>query len=288
MNRLNLGSAYYNALEAVATKRYTNGVMFAVNYTLMKLEDALNFITAYDDRPYRDLQGDQRRHRLVITTLVDLPFGPGKAIGRDTTGVVAALIGRWQFNTIGEIQAGRPLALNGSAILLDDDVSLPKSEQSFTRWFDNSTTSNRRPDGTYAWDVIGQNDYRQVGFRFHDVNEPTEPQWSFSLFKNTRVSQGVNMQIRVETFNVFNIRLYGGPNTDPTQRELRHREHREPGELPAHDPDRRQVPVLNSGSGLGARGSENECRVPDPEPRIPDPASHPVPIVLRSARSLHL
>lgn len=39
MNRLNLGSAYYNALEAVATKRYSNGVMVAVNYTLMKLED---------------------------------------------------------------------------------------------------------------------------------------------------------------------------------------------------------------------------------------------------------
>lgn len=24
-----------------------------------------------------------------------------------------------------------------------------------------------------------------------------------------------NMQIRVEMFNVFNVRLYGGPNTDP-------------------------------------------------------------------------
>ena len=55
--------------------------MFAVNYTLMKLEDEVNFFTNYDTEPYRDLQGDQRRHRLVITTLVDLPFGPGKPIG---------------------------------------------------------------------------------------------------------------------------------------------------------------------------------------------------------------
>ena len=23
------------------------------------------------------------------------------------------------------------------------------------------------------------------------------------------------MQLRVETFNVFNVRIYGGPNTDP-------------------------------------------------------------------------
>lgn len=150
MNRLNLGSAYYNALEAVATRRYSNGVMFAVNYTWMKLEDKINFLTDYDTEPFRDLQGDQRRHRLVITTLIDLPFGPGKPIGGNTQGLVAALIGGWQFNTIGEIQSGRPLALNTSAVQLDRNVALPESEQSFGRWFDNSSTAlnNPRPDGT--------------------------------------------------------------------------------------------------------------------------------------------
>ena len=98
MNRLNLGTAYYNALEAVATKRYSNGVMFAVNYTWMKLEDQVNFFTNYDTEPYRDLQGDQRRHRVAITTLIDLPFGPGRKFGGETSGLIAALIGGWQFN----------------------------------------------------------------------------------------------------------------------------------------------------------------------------------------------
>ena len=218
MNRLNLGSAYYNALEAVATKRYSNGVMMAVNYTWMKLEDQISFFTDYDTTPFRDLQGDQRRHRLVITTLVDLPFGPGKPIGRNTSGLVAALIGGWQFNTIGEIQSGRPLGLNGSAVQLDRDVALPKSEQSFQRWFDNSSTAlnNPRPDGTFAWTVLGQNDYRVVKNRFHDVNEPSEPQWSMSLFKSNRLTDSVNMQFRLEAFNVFNTRVFGGPNTSPT------------------------------------------------------------------------
>jgi Carboxypeptidase regulatory-like domain/TonB dependent receptor len=219
MNRLNLGSSYYNALEAAATKRYTNGVMFAVNYTLMKLEDEVNFFTAYDTTPYRDLQGDQRRHRLVITTLVDLPFGPGKRFGGNTSGFIGALIGGWQFNTIGEIQSGRPLALNGNAVQLDPDVALPSSEQSFSRWFDNSSTAlnNPRSDGTFAWTLLGPNDYRVVKSRFHDVNEPTEPQWSFSFFKNTTISRDTNLQIRVEIFNVFNTRIYGGPNTNPNE-----------------------------------------------------------------------
>ncbi len=217
MNRLNRGYSYYNALEAVATKRYTNGVMFAVNYTLMKLEDALNFFTDWDETPYRDLQGDQRRHRLVITSLVDLPFGPGKRFGGNTSGVIGTLIGGWQFNTIGEIQSGRPLAYNGSAILLDPDVALSGSEQSFSRWFDNSirALNNPRPDGTFAWSVLGPNDYRVIKGRFPDVNEPTEPQWSFSFFKNNRIGSDKNLQIRVEIFNVFNVRVYGAPNTDP-------------------------------------------------------------------------
>jgi len=77
MNRLNRGASYYNALEAVATKRYTNGVMFAVNYTWMKLEDALNFFTDWDQEPYRDLQGDQRRHRLPLPAPVHPPLRPG-------------------------------------------------------------------------------------------------------------------------------------------------------------------------------------------------------------------
>jgi hypothetical protein len=211
------GASYYNGLEASATKRYSNGVTFGVSYTLAKLEDALNFFTDWDETPYRDLQGDQRRHRLVITSLIDLPFGPGKRFGSSTSGLIAGLIGGWQFNTIGEIQSGRPLAYNGSAILLDPDVALPKGEQSFERWFDNSSTAlnNPRADGTFAWSVLGPNEYRVIKGRFPDVNEPTEPQWSFSFFKNNRVGDK-NLQLRVEMFNVFNVRIYGGPNTNPT------------------------------------------------------------------------
>ena len=108
MNRLNLGSAYYNALEAVATKRYSNGVMFAVNYTRMKLEDEINFFTDYDADPVprppgRPAAASPRHHHAHRSAVRS-----GKPIGSNTTGLVAGLIGGWQFNTIGEIQSGRP------------------------------------------------------------------------------------------------------------------------------------------------------------------------------------
>jgi hypothetical protein len=127
-----------------------------------------------------------------------------------------ALIAGWQFNAIGEIQSGRPLALNGNAVQLDPDVALPEDQQSFDKWFDNSSTSlnNPRADGTFAWSVLGTNEYRVARQRFPDVNEPTEPQWSVSLFKNSTIGRA-NLQLRIETFNVFNVRVYGAPNTNP-------------------------------------------------------------------------
>ena len=73
----------------------------------------------------------------------------------------------------------------------------------------------RSKESAFAWSLLGPNDYRVVKQRFHDVNEPTEPLWSFSLFKNIAIGNGMTMQLRAETFNVFNVRIYGGPNTDP-------------------------------------------------------------------------
>src|SRR5258708_36585993 len=89
--------------------------MFAVNYTWMKLEDKVTFFTDYDTTPYRDIQGDQRRHRLVITTLVDLPFGPGKPIGGNTPGPLAHPIGGRAVNHNRGTPARRPPRPNGGA-----------------------------------------------------------------------------------------------------------------------------------------------------------------------------
>ena len=36
------------------------------------------------------------------------------------------------------------------------------------------------------------------------------------VLQEHRLGGGKNLQLRVETFNVFNARVYGGPNTNPT------------------------------------------------------------------------
>src|SRR6185436_13714466 len=69
------------------------------------------------------------------------------------------------------------------------------------RWFDNSTRTNPRPDGTFAWDTLAPNAFRVAPLRLKDVRNPGIQDMGVSVFKNTRVGARTTVQLRVEVFN---------------------------------------------------------------------------------------
>ena len=212
----NIGSSTYRALEMAMNKRLSRDVAALVTYTWSRRRQATDLLNAWDAVPFEDIDSNDRPHRLTIIALWGLPFGPGKAVGGNTSGLVARLIEGWQYNVIGELSSGTPFDMTGNAVPLQDHFSIG-SEQSLSRWFDNSTRTNPRPDGTYAWDVLGANDYRVSRLRFPDVRRDSKPQWSMSLFKNIKMGDARTLQIRGEVFNVFNARIYDQPiSRDPT------------------------------------------------------------------------
>ena len=217
MDRVNEGSAQYDALEMVVNKRFSNGLVAVANYTLSKQFESTGYLNnGYDARPWRALSSTDRTHRLALSALYMVPFGRGQRFGSNASGVKEWLIGGWQVNAIGEIQSGTPTSMPGGILLDPGGVKLSRDEQTLDRWFDNSTVSNLRPDGTYAWTTIPPNDFRTVNVRFPDIRDPWAPQWAFSLFKNVRVGQQLTAQFRLETFNAFNTPIYGGPDTGIT------------------------------------------------------------------------
>jgi hypothetical protein len=187
-----------------------------VTYTWSQRLQATSLLNPYDAEPYKDLDGNDRPQRLTITALYDLPFGPGRRFGRNTSGVVAHLIQGWQYNIIGEITSGTPIGMNGNAVPVATSFAI--ANQSLAKWFDTSTRANPKADGTFAWDTnIGTNDFRQSRLFLPDVRQDSKPVWSMSFFKNMRIGGSGMIQVRGEVFNVFNTRLYGGPiSTDPT------------------------------------------------------------------------
>jgi hypothetical protein len=206
----NKGWARYKAFEMSANKRLAAGLAATLSYTWSRQLDAINYLNnGFEARPFEDLSSIDRTHHVAATALYNLPFGPGRPIGGNTTGWVANVIGGWQFNVLYEWESGTPVTMpNG--ILRQNSAKI--SNRTRDRWFDNSTKSNPHPDGTYAWDTLAPNAFRVARFRMPDVREPSILNTAFSLFKNTRVGIGT-LQLRFEVFNPLNKRIYGGPTT---------------------------------------------------------------------------
>jgi outer membrane receptor protein involved in Fe transport len=230
MDRVNAGSAQYDGLEVSVNRRLSQGFVAVVNYTYSKqYEEGVNSAGAtttttspstnagylnngFDATPWRSISGVDRPHRFTVTALCELPFGSGRVIGRNLTGVVDKIVGGWQLNVIGEVQSGTP-TVAPNAVLLSPSAALPAGQQSLDRWFDNSTAANPRSDGTFAWAELPPNAFRTLTVRLPDVRDPTAAQWAFSLFKNVAVGHRASMQFRVEMFNAFNTPIYGAPDT---------------------------------------------------------------------------
>jgi hypothetical protein len=212
----NIGWSTYKALEMSLNKRLSHGLLANVTYTWSQRLQATTLLNPYDEKPFEDLDPNDRPQRVTITALYNLPFGPGQRFGGHSTGLVARLIEGWQYNVIGEITSGTPIGMNGNAVPVA--TSFAVNDQSLNKWFDTSTRANPRPDGTFAWDTnIGANDFRQSRLFIPDVRQDSKPIWSMSFFKNTRAGGNMTVQFRGEIFNVFNTRLYGSPiSTDPT------------------------------------------------------------------------
>ena len=230
MDRVNAGAAQYDALEVSVNRRLAHGFVAVVSYTYSRqYEEGVTsqgstttttspstnggyLNNGFDVMPWRALSGVDRPHRLAVTALYELPIGNGRLIGRNLAGVVNALVSGWQVNVIGEVQSGTP-TVAPNAVLLSSSAALPAGQQTLDRWFDNSTAANPRPDGTYAWAALPPNAFRTLTVRLPDVRDPTAAQWAFSVFKNVSINDRVKLQLRVETFNVFNTPIYGAPDT---------------------------------------------------------------------------
>ena len=100
------GNSIYNSLQMGVTKRYSQNVMFNVNYTFSRSIDTYSdegkFQVEHDQtRPYlnRGLSDFHRKHRLIMSWTWDLPFRGNR------------FVSGWQISGVGTFQSGRPFSI---------------------------------------------------------------------------------------------------------------------------------------------------------------------------------
>lgn len=198
----------YHGLQTRLSRRFSQNLTANVNYTWSKAmgesnDDTTTIGYAYDRRREYGPLGFDRTHVLTLDWVYDLPRFNG------SQKLVKSVLGGWQFAGIARFWSGPPATItsNGNpgtlgsgprADYLGGDVY--PAERTREQWF-NPLAFGRPQEGTLG--NLGKNTLRLPG-----VN-----QWDLSLYKNTRITERINTQLRVETFNTFNHTQFASVNT---------------------------------------------------------------------------
>ncbi len=156
----NGGHTNYHSFQAQVTLRPTHGVDFQSTYSWAK-SLGIGGGLPYDPRDkWADytLTGNDRRHNWVTYGNFALPVGPGKLLGKNTSGVLARFIEGWQTSWITTVQSGAVLSIGANNGMYGTGV--PNLVGSFDADSIGVYWPNGADNGNY------------FGYRYEDVNDP--------------------------------------------------------------------------------------------------------------------
>jgi hypothetical protein len=207
---VNSGYSWYHSMQVRLEKRFSSGLSASLSYTWSKMMEAISYLNPTDRRPEEVISDQDRTHRMVVTMLYELPFGPRKHWAGSASAPVSKIISGWQVQGIYTAQSGAPLGF-GNAILLCslDQVPLSGSQRSVSRWF-NTACFN-----TNSGQQLGSN-IVTLSTRFSGIRGDTANNWDISAIKNTQLKETVRLQFRAEAINALNHPQFTAPNTTPT------------------------------------------------------------------------
>ncbi|MGH9628559.1 MAG: carboxypeptidase regulatory-like domain-containing protein [Bryobacteraceae bacterium] len=214
------GNSSYNALIARYHHQTESGLDLRFEYTLGK---AINdhFQGGANDSQVSTCRACDKgpasfdvKHRAVASLIYRLPFGRGRAFGRNLSGLAEAVVGNWNLTSIATFSTGTPFDVTAAnttgfnnithrANRLCDGRSNELEDSVRTnglRWFDTSC---------YAAPAAGfyGNSGRNVmyGPGIHNWDIGVEKMWALP------VREGTRLQLRGEFFNAFNHAQFGLP-----------------------------------------------------------------------------
>lgn len=222
----NWGHSDYKGIEMSLQRRFSRGLGFGLAYTLSESNDLMSGFhsgatsTTYllkpqdSDNPEAEYANSDfdARHRFTASQVWELPFGPNRRWLND--GALGHVIGGWTLTSLWTFQSGMPYNVFDGADpclraggytascrpnLVGDPNDGPKTA---AQWF-NTAAYQRTAIGQFG--SAPRNSFRGPGLKNTDV----------ALIKRVMLDglrRGMNLELRLEGFNVFNVVNYGVPN----------------------------------------------------------------------------
>ena len=215
----NWAGSVFHALEVKVEKRYARGFAVLGSYTYSKLMDdatgqfageALGgggFQNWNNLRADRSVSSLDQTHRLIVSTVYELPWG------KNLRGIAGKIAAGWEIGAILSAFSGGPLGITSATNNTFSQgggqrphwsgVSPLLTQPTPNRWFDTSQFSNP-PAYTFG----------NAGRTFSGLRSDGTGQVDVSLHKNTRLREGLRLQLRAEFFNLTNTPRFAPPNAN--------------------------------------------------------------------------
>ncbi len=222
----------YNSLQATVTRRFQGGGTLLVAYTNAKLLSNTDTLTSWLEgntggvgqvQDWNNLKGEKSlssqdvSQRLVISYVLDLPFGHGKMWAANFNGGADKAVSGWGIDGITTFQRGFPLKITYAG-------STPLESA-------NLGVSNVRPDVVPGCDKKAGGGNVAMWFNTACFTQPvdwgfgdesrTDPvlrtpginNFDFAIFKRTPITERMGLEFRTEFFNLFNHPYFAPPAT---------------------------------------------------------------------------
>jgi hypothetical protein len=218
-----IGDSQYDALQTRLERRYANGFQFGVNYTWSKAtgiagnansDSALRInIPEFFDLN-RSLSDFDRTHSLHITNITELPFGPGRQ-WLNEGGALAQILGGWQVNNILSFYSGTPFSVTASGTSLNAPENDQRADQvkSDVQILGGIGRSNPYFD-PLAFAPVSEARFGTAPFNV--LRGPGVASWDLMVSRGFRLPREMDLQFRVEAFNVTNRPKFQNPGNGNT------------------------------------------------------------------------
>jgi hypothetical protein len=218
----------YHSFQLTVQRRFADAGSLLVAYTNAKLISDTDTLTAWVEpgvgsiqdnnnlRGERSLSSQDVPQRLVISYVLDLPFGKGKRYLSGAQGWMDKIVGGWGVDGVTIFQRGFPLVftngqVNGTTLFGGGSRPnvIPRcvaggSIPRIAEWF-NAACLTAPPDFVFGNEPRVDPRLRAQGISNFD----------FAVFKRARFgsNERLGLEFRTEFFNIFNRTQFAPPNT---------------------------------------------------------------------------
>ena len=222
-----------NSLQVGVHKRYSHGFTINGEYQWTRVLGTENVEDPSGINPqdsYGNI-GGVASNVLVVNYAYTFPLGKGQALFGNAGDLTSKFISDWQISGITTFQSGQPFSVSYSAPGIAGLVSgranrvagvpLYPSNKSKTQWFNPAAFTNPPcynsigPFDCSTWKSTFPTSYATYGTSAYNLLwGPRYQDWDMSLQKNIPWHDHYNLQLRVDSFNVFNHPNFAPPNAN--------------------------------------------------------------------------